>query len=51
MWRAVATLSMRVTMTEQNKPNKPNNLRTALMLAALAFVFFIGIFAKRFWFS
>ncbi|WP_334187028.1 cytochrome oxidase small assembly protein [Noviherbaspirillum sp.] len=32
-------------------PNKPNNLKTALILASLALAFFIGLFVKRFWFS
>jgi hypothetical protein len=35
-------------MQEQKKPN---NLKTALILASVAFVFFIGIFVKRAWFS
>ncbi|WP_209216581.1 cytochrome oxidase small assembly protein [Glaciimonas immobilis] len=30
---------------------KPNNLRTALLLASVAFVFYIGIFVNRVWFS
>jgi hypothetical protein len=29
---------------------KPNNLRTALILASIALVFFIGLFVKRLWF-
>lgn len=32
-------------------PNKPNNLKTALILASVALVFFIGLFVKRVWFS
>ncbi|MFI4941012.1 MAG: cytochrome oxidase small assembly protein [Burkholderiales bacterium] len=35
-------------MPEQKKPN---NLKTALILASVALVFFIGIFVKRAWFS
>jgi hypothetical protein len=35
-------------MTE---PKKPNNLRTALILASIAAAFFIGVFIKRIWFS
>jgi hypothetical protein len=30
---------------------KPNNLKTALILATIALVFFAGVFVKRFWFS
>jgi hypothetical protein len=30
-----------------SEPKKPNNLRTALILAALALTFFVGVFAKR----
>ncbi|MFJ9451706.1 MULTISPECIES: cytochrome oxidase small assembly protein [Herbaspirillum] len=29
---------------------KPNNLRTGLLLALVAFVFFAGIFINRIWF-
>jgi len=32
-------------------PNKPNNLKTALILATIALVFFVGLFVKRAWFS
>jgi len=32
-------------------PKKPNNLKTALILASIALAFFIGIFLKRIWFS
>lgn len=35
-------------MSEQNKPN---NLRTALILATVAGMFFVGVFVKRMWFS
>jgi hypothetical protein len=31
--------------------NKPNNVKTALILASIAAVFFVGIFIKRIWFS
>jgi hypothetical protein len=30
---------------------KPNNLKTALILASIALAFFLGVFAKRFWLS
>jgi hypothetical protein len=30
---------------------KPNNFRTALILASIALFFFIGVFIKRIWFS
>jgi hypothetical protein len=30
---------------------KPNNLKTALILASVALVFFAGVFVKRIWFS
>jgi hypothetical protein len=33
------------------EPKKPNNLKTALILASIALVFFIGVFVKRIWFS
>jgi len=32
-------------------PKKPNNLKTALILASIALAFFIGVFVKRIWFS
>ena len=35
-------------MTE---PKKPNNLKTALIVASIALMFFIGIFVKRAWLS
>jgi hypothetical protein len=31
--------------------NKPDNRRTALILGAIALLFFIGVFVKRIWFS
>lgn len=31
-------------------PNKPNNLRTALILVLVALGFFIAVFVKRAWF-
>jgi hypothetical protein len=34
-----------------SQQKKPNNLRTALILASVALMFFIGVFIKRFWFS
>jgi hypothetical protein len=33
-----------------SKQNKPNNLRTALILALIALGFFVGVFIKRIWF-
>jgi hypothetical protein len=30
---------------------KPNNLKTALILASVAAVFFVGVFVKRIWFN
>lgn len=33
------------------KQHKPNNLRTALILALVAAGFFIGLFVKRLWFQ
>ncbi|HYD78735.1 MAG TPA: cytochrome oxidase small assembly protein [Paucimonas sp.] len=32
-----------------SEPNKPNNVKTALILATIALIFFIGVFAKRLW--
>jgi hypothetical protein len=34
-----------------NDQKKTNNLKTALVLASIALVFFVGIFLKRAWFS
>jgi len=31
--------------------NKPNNVRTALILGGLALFFFVSVFVKRIWFS
>jgi hypothetical protein len=31
------------------EPKKPNNLRTALLLAGLALFFFVMLFVKRLW--
>ena len=33
------------------KENKPNNIRTALILGVIAVGFFIGLFVKRIWFQ
>jgi hypothetical protein len=33
-----------------SNPNKPNNLRTALILALIALGFFVAVFIKRAWF-
>ena len=30
--------------------NKPNNLRTALIVASIAVIFFVGVIARRMWF-
>ena len=30
-------------------PKKPNNLKTALILASVAFLFAIGVFVKQLW--
>lgn len=32
-----------------NDPRKPNNLRTALILASVALMFALGLVAKRLW--
>jgi hypothetical protein len=34
-----------------SEPKKPNNLKTALILATIALVFFAGVFVKRLWLS
>jgi hypothetical protein len=34
-----------------SNPNKPNNVRTALILALVALGFFIALFIKRTWFA
>ena len=34
-------------MSEQNK--KPNNLKTGLILGAIALFFFVSVFVKRMW--
>lgn len=34
-----------------SQPKKPDNLKTALILASIALVFFLGVIAKRVWFS
>jgi len=31
--------------------DKPSNLKTALILASIAAIFFVGIFVKRIWFG
>jgi hypothetical protein len=33
-----------------SNPNKPSNLRTALILVLVALGFFIAVFVKRAWF-
>jgi len=37
-----------VYMSDQKKPN---NLKTALILAVVALIFFAGVFIKRLWLS
>lgn len=34
---------------QERKP--PNNLKTALILASVALVFFVDVFVKRIWFN
>ncbi|MES2074789.1 MAG: cytochrome oxidase small assembly protein [Pseudomonadota bacterium] len=34
-----------------SQPNKPNNLKTGLILASVALVFFLSVFVKRIWLS
>jgi len=34
-----------------SQQKKPNNLKMALILATVALAFFIGVIAKRVWFS
>jgi hypothetical protein len=41
--RAAGTLDL------MSKPNKPNNLRTALILFSVAAVFFASVIVKQFW--
>jgi hypothetical protein len=38
-------------MTNRRKPKNPNNVRTALIIAALALFFFVMVFVKRIWLS
>jgi hypothetical protein len=33
-----------------NDQKKPNNLRTALIIASIALLFFVGVIARRAWF-
>jgi hypothetical protein len=33
------------------EPGKPNNLKTALVIAAIALFFFVMFFVKRLWLS
>jgi hypothetical protein len=33
------------------EPKKPNNLKTGLILGAIALLFFISVFVKRIWLS
>jgi hypothetical protein len=33
-----------------NAPKKPSNLKTALILASAALVFFVGVIVKQIWF-
>ncbi|MES2932590.1 MAG: cytochrome oxidase small assembly protein [Pseudomonadota bacterium] len=34
-----------------SQDNKPTNGKTALILASIALIFFIGVFARRIWLS
>jgi hypothetical protein len=34
-----------------SKPNKPSNLRTALILLSVAVVFFVSVIVKQAWLS
>ncbi|WP_019142066.1 cytochrome oxidase small assembly protein [Noviherbaspirillum massiliense] len=34
-----------------SQQKKPNNLKTALILASIALAFFVGLFVKRIWFG
>jgi hypothetical protein len=38
-------------MRVMTNPRKPNNVRTALIIAALALFFFVMVFVKRIWLS
>ena len=42
---------MRTRREYMTQPNKPNNVRTALILATIALAFFVGVFVKRMYFS
>jgi hypothetical protein len=44
-WRAQARLIW--FMSRKN----PSNIKTALILASIALIFFIGVFARRLWLS
>lgn len=37
--------------TKMSEPNKPNNLKTALIFAGVALFFFVAVFVKRIWLS
>ncbi|WP_233556402.1 cytochrome oxidase small assembly protein [Noviherbaspirillum sedimenti] len=34
-----------------SQQNKPDNMKTALILASVVLVFFIGVIVKRVWFA
>jgi hypothetical protein len=34
-----------------SEPKKPDNKKTALILAVLALTFFVAVFVKRIWFA
>ena len=36
---------------DSNKPNKPSNLKTGLLVGGLALFFFVALFVKRTWFT
>ncbi len=42
---------LRPASENMSDPQKPNNLKTALILASVALMFFIGLFVKHLWLS
>ena len=47
----MSTVRPELNEAAMSDPKKPNNLRTGLILASLALVFFLAVFVKRIWFS
>lgn len=45
--RRSAARHFRSEAATMSQPNKPNNLKTALILAGVALFFFIAVFIKR----